>query len=97
MPTSRTAYAIAAHWAACRKHPPPAAHRQDIAEQAQAHLAHGADPDYLRRLAWWMAVEQPGWFDLSLAMTMSGAPQPEATTAPGRAHRCPCRGILAAA
>ncbi|QLJ06701.1 hypothetical protein HZZ00_37355 (plasmid) [Streptomyces sp. NEAU-sy36] len=96
MPLSRTAYAIAAHWAACRKHPPARAHREDLAEQVQTHLSHGADPEYLRRITWWMATEQPTWFDLSLAMQMSGAPQPEPTTAPGR-HRCPCRGALAAA
>jgi hypothetical protein len=95
--TTAHAYSIAAHWAASRKHPPPAAHRQDIAEQAQSHLTHGADPDYLRRLAWWMATEHPTWFDLSLAMTMSGAPQPAPTAAPGAHHRCPCRGALAAA
>lgn len=97
MPTPRTAYAIAAHWASSRKHPPPAVLREDIAEQAAIHLAHGADPDYLRRIAWWMATEQPGWLDLSLAMQMSGAPQPDPTTAPGRARRCPCRGSLATA
>lgn len=97
MPTSRTAYAIAAHWASSRRHPPPAAHREDVAEQAQSHLAHGADPDYLRRIGWWMATEQPTWFDLSLAMTMSGAPQPDPTAAPGGRVRCPCRRALAAA
>lgn len=91
------AYAIAAHWASSRRHPPPTAHREDIAEQAQSHLAHGADPDYLRRIAWWMATEHPSWFDLSLAMAMSGAPQPEPSTAPGAVRRCPCRGVLALA
>lgn len=96
MPVSRTAHAIAAHWASCRKHSPPAVLRQDVAEQAHSHLAHGADPDYLRRIAWWMATEQPTWFDLSLAMTMSGAPQPDPTAAPGSLRRCPCRGALAA-
>lgn len=96
MPASPTAYAIASQWAAYRKHRPPAAHREDIAEQVQSHLNHGADPIYLQRIAWWMAVEQPTWFDLSLAMTMSGAPQPDPTTAPGT-RRCPCRGVLAAA
>lgn len=96
MPT-RTAYAIAAHWADCRKHRPPAVLREDIAEQIQQHLNHGADPDYLRRISWWMATERPAWFDLSLAMGMSAAPQPEATTAPGRAHRCRCRGQLVGA
>ncbi|MGV9227600.1 hypothetical protein ACWDPF_33590 [Streptomyces albogriseolus] len=96
MPT-RLAYALAEHWASSRKHPPPPAHRQDIADQLQQHLNHGADPDYLRRLAWWMAAEHPDWFDLSLAMTMSSAPQPNPTGAPGRPHRCPCRGALAAA
>lgn len=95
MPVTRTAYVIAEHWAACRKHPPARAHREDIAEQAQSHLAHGADPDYLRRIAWWMATEHPSWFDLSLAMQMSGAPKPTPTTAPG-SRRCPCRGVLAA-
>lgn len=96
MPT-RLAYALAEHWSTCRRHPPAAVHRQDVADQLQTHLAHGADPEYLRRLCWWMAVEQPGWFDLSLAMTMSGAPQPDPTSAPGRPHRCPCRGALATA
>lgn len=96
MPSAH-AYAIAAHWASSRRHPPPAAHREDIAEQAQSHLAHGADPEYLRRVAAWMGTEQPGWFDLSLAMTMSGAPQPEPSTAPGLIRRCPCRGVLAPA
>lgn len=97
MPTpTRTAYAIASCWAKSRKYPPPAAHRHDIAEQAQSHLTHGADFEYLRSIAWWMAVEQPTWFDLTLAMRMSGAPQPDPTTAPG-SRRCPCRGVLAAA
>jgi hypothetical protein len=69
--------------------------KQDIAEQAQSHLSHGADPDYLRRIAWWMATEQPTWFDLSLAMQMSGAPQPLASVSPGpRGRRCPCRAVL---
>lgn len=97
MPTSNAAYSIASHWAASRKHPPPRVLRQDIAEQAQSHLNHGADPDYLRRLAWWMATEQPTWFDMSLAMPMSGAPQPDPSTAPGPGRRCPCRGVLATA
>ncbi len=97
MPTP-PAYAIAEHWAACRKHPPARAHREDVAEQVQTHLNHGADSDYLRRLVWWMATEQPGWFDLSLAMTMSGAPQPDPSSAPtAGVRRCPCRGVLAAA
>jgi len=95
MPVSPAARAIARHWSNSRKHPAPAVLRDDIAEQAQSHLDHGADPDYLRRIAWWMAAEQPGWFDLSLAMQMSGAPQPDPTTAPGPARRCPCRGVLA--
>lgn len=95
MPTSRTAYAIAADWAAGRKNRPPLVLREDIAEQVQTHLTHGADPEYLRRLAYWMAVHQPSWFDLSLAMRMSAAPQPEPSTAPGRPPRCPCRGVLA--
>jgi hypothetical protein len=94
---SPTAYRIASHWAECRKHRPPRVLREDIAEQAQSHLNHGADPEYLRRLAWWMATEQPGWFDLSLAMPMSGAPKPPPSTAPGGPRRCPCRGALAAA
>jgi hypothetical protein len=98
MPTSRTAYAIAAHWASSRKHPPPRVLREDIAQQVQSHLTHGADPDYLRRVCWWMATEQPTWFDLDLAMRMSGAPQPERTAAPTtRQVRCPCRAQLAAA
>lgn len=98
MATSAAAYRVADHWAASRKHRPPAVLRQDIAEQAQSHLTHGASPDYLRRIAWWMATEHPAWFDLSLAMQMSGAPQPEPSTAPGpRAHRCPCRAVLTAA
>jgi hypothetical protein len=97
MPTSRTAYAIAAHWAASRKHRPALVLREDIAEQVQSHLNHGADPDYLRSVAWWMATEQPAWFDLSLAMQMAGAPQPEQTAAPGGFRRCRCRGVLAAA
>ena len=97
MPVSPAARAIAAHWAGSRKHPAAPVLRQDIAEQAQCHLTHGADPDYLRRIAWWMATEHPAWFDLSLAMQMSGAPQPEPSTAPGPHRRCPCRGILAAA
>lgn len=96
MPTP-TAYAIASHWSSSRRHPPPRVLREDIAEQAQTHLTHGADPDYLRRVAWWMATEQPGWFDLSLAMQMGSAPQPEQTAAPGSPHRCPCRGALVAA
>jgi hypothetical protein len=97
MTTSRTAYGIAAHWSASRKHPAPAVLRQDIAEQAQSHLDHGADPEYLRYLVAWMATEQPAWFDLSLAMQMSGAPQPQRTAAPGSMRRCRCRGVLAAA
>lgn len=97
MPT-RLAYAIAQHWARSRKHPPPAVLREDIAQQVQRHLDHGASADYLRRICWWMAVEQPAWFDLDLAMRMSGAPQPEQTAAPTtRQPRCPCRAQLAAA
>lgn len=95
MPTA-TAYSIARHWSQCRKHPPARVHLEDVAEQAQQHLAHGASVDYLRSLAYYLAVEQPGWYDLSLAMTMSGAPQPEPSAAPGR-RRCPCRGALTAA
>jgi hypothetical protein len=97
MPVSPAARAIAAHWADCRKHRPAPVLRQDIAEQAQSHLSHGADPDYLRRIAWWMATERPSWFELSLAMQMSDAPKPAPTTAPGGTRRCPCRGALAAA
>lgn len=94
---SPAAYTVASHWATSRKHPPPRVLREDIAEQAQCHLNHGADPTYLRRLAWWMATEQPGWFDMSLAMGMSSAPQPDATTAPGPGRRCRCCGVLATA
>lgn len=97
MSITPAAYGIAGHWADSRKHPPPRVMRQDVAEQAQSHLNHGADPDYLRRIAWWMATEQPGWYDLSLAMQMSGAPQPDPTTAPGGIRRCHCRGVLSAA
>lgn len=96
--TTRTAYVIAAHWDGCRKHRAPAVLREDIAEQVQRHLGHGADPDYLRRICWWMATERPAWFDLELAMSMSAAPQPDPSTAPvGRNHRCRCRAVLAAA
>jgi len=94
---SNEARAIAAHWSASRKHPAAPVLRNDVAEQAQSHLNHGADPDYLRRIAWWMAVEQPGWFDLSLAMQMSGAPQPPATAAPGPGTRCYCRAVMGTA
>jgi len=97
MTVTPAAHSIASHWSNSRKHPAAAVFRRDIAEQAQNHLNHGADPDYLRRIAWWMAVEQPTWFDLSLAMEMSGAPKPEPTTAPGRPVRCPCRAPLAVA
>ena len=98
MAISAPAYQVATRWSDFRKHPAPPAHRQDIAEQAQSHLTHGADVDYLIRVAWWMAVQQPTWFDLSLAMRMSDAPKPAASAAPGpRAHRCPCRAVLAAA
>jgi hypothetical protein len=95
---SPTAYRIAERWSGFRKHPAPA-FKRDIAEQVQDHLNHGADPDYLVRLCWWMATEQPGWFDLSLAMQMSGAPQPTPSSAPGRrtTHRCPCRAVLTTA
>lgn len=94
MSTTSTAYAIAGHWAASRKHPPARVMREDVAEQVQSHLNHGADPEYLRRIVWWMATEQPAWFDLSLAMEMSAAPQPDPTTAPGPGWRCRCRGVL---
>jgi hypothetical protein len=98
MSVTPAARAIAEHWSSCRKHPAARVFRQDIAEQAQSHLNHGADPSYLRSLAWWMAVEQPGWFDLSLAMQMASAPQPQPTAAPGnRPRRCPCTAQLAAA
>lgn len=97
MPT-RLAYALAEHWASCRRHPPAAVHREDIAEQLQTHLSHGASADYLRALCFYMAVERPAWYDLSLAAGMSDAPQPEPTAAPGRRHhRCPCRGPLTTA
>jgi hypothetical protein len=94
MSVTPVAHSIASHWSTSRKHPAAAVFRQDIAEQVQSHLNHGADPDYLRRIAWWMAVEHPGWFDLALAMEMSGAPKPDPTTAPGRPGRCPCRAAL---
>ncbi|MGQ4397920.1 hypothetical protein ACN6K5_000922 [Streptomyces violaceoruber] len=93
MPTT-TAWSIGRHWASCRRHRPPAVLLEDVADQAQQHLAHGATPDYLRAVAYFMAVEHPGWYDLSLAMSMRGAPQPEPSAAPGR-RRCPCRGVLA--
>lgn len=96
MVLSAAARQVARHWSECRKHPASSVHRQDIAEQAQNHLSHGADPDYLRRIAWWMATEQPAWFDLSLAMEMSSAPKPDPSTAPGRPFRCPCRAALTA-
>jgi hypothetical protein len=92
MPTA-AAHSIARHWSECRKHRPPAVLREDVAEQAQQHLAHGATVDYLMRLAFYMAVEQPTFYDLSLAMTMRDAPQPEPSAAPGR-RRCRCRGVL---
>lgn len=98
MAISAAAYEVAEHWATCRKSRPARVFREDIAEQAQSHLSHGADPGYLRSIAWWMATERPTWFDLSLAMEMSEAPRPPATTAPGpRGHRCPCRAVLATA
>ena len=98
MSISPNAYYVAGRWADSRKHPATRAHREDIAEQAQSHLNHGAEPMYLACLAGWMAVYQPTWFDLSLAMRMSGAPQPEPTAAPGpRMNRqCPCRGSVLA-
>src|SRR5688572_696615 len=97
MPTA-AAYSIARHWSDCRKHRPAPVHLEDIADQVQAHLAHGATVDYLRALAHYMAVHRPGWYDLSLAAGMSDAPQPEPTAAPGPTRtRCPCRGVLAAA
>lgn len=96
MAISPTAARIATQWSGYRKHPAPAALRQDIAEQVQSHLNHGAEPQHLTRVAWWMAVNQPGWFDLSLAMQMSSAPKPRADSSPGpRANRsCACRSAL---
>lgn len=100
MAISPTARSIASSWNGYRLNPASAVMREDIAEQAQSHLNHGADAEHLRRLAAWMAVNHSGWFDLSLAMVMTDAPKPPPSTAPGprTARRpCPCRAQLTAA
>lgn len=74
--TGDVARTIAAHWGECRHGWPCPVHLDDIADQAQELLDAGHHPVYLLRVAGWMAVHHHDWFDLSLAMTMSGAPKP---------------------
>ncbi|NUP37028.1 MAG: hypothetical protein HOY76_08415 [Streptomyces sp.] len=66
-----------------------------IAQQAQDHLDHGADPEYLDDVATWMRAEQPTWQDLDLAMRFASAPKPQRVAYGG--HPCACRGGTAAA
>ncbi|MGY3341225.1 hypothetical protein ACVW0K_007418 [Streptomyces filamentosus] len=99
MAISPAARRIASAWQGIRLNKAPVVLRDDIADQVQSHLNHGADPDYLYRLATWTAVNKPSWFDLSLAMRMTDAPQPPPSTAPGPPtvhRRCPCRAELPA-
>jgi hypothetical protein len=77
---------------------------RDLAEQAQEHLSHGADPAYLELLAAWMAMTQPTWRDLSMAMRYPSAPRPlVADMAPGPREQgrhgcpCPCRAVMSTA
>lgn len=100
---SPAARAVARAWAGERPIVP--AVLRDLAEQAQEHLNHGADPAYLQMVASWMAIEQPTWRELSLAFTFPSAPRPlVADMAPGprdttghRGRPCPCRAVMAAA
>ena len=85
---SKTAWRVARHWADGMK-------RSDLvirgfARQVQDHLEHGADPDYLHRLAGWASFEHPGCLDLDLAMRYRSAPRPDVTARAG--HPCTCRG-----
>lgn len=98
---SPAARAVARTWAGERPILP--AILRDLAEQAQEHLNHGADPAYLEMLASWMAISQPTWRDLSLAMVYPSAPRPlVADMAPGprpqgRGRPCPCRSVMTTA
>lgn len=82
------ARAIARHWADGMTRSPAAV--RGLGRQVQDHLDHGADPDYLRRLVGYMALEHPTCIDLDMAMRYGSAPRP---TLPAQsAHACPCRG-----
>lgn len=60
------------------------------ARQVQDHLDHQGDPDYLRRVAAWMSLEQPALLDIDMAMRLSTAPRPPVVARAG--HPCRCRG-----
>lgn len=85
---SSTAWRIARYWAEGR--PRSEAAVNGIAHQVQDHLGHGADPDYLHRLAGWASLEHPESLDLDMAMRYAGAPRPDVKAV--AAHVCPCRG-----
>ncbi|WP_086560141.1 hypothetical protein [Streptomyces africanus] len=85
---SSTAWRIARRWAEglTRSH----AAISSYALEAQDHLDHGADPEYLARVAVWASLEHPGCLSLDLGMRFAGAPRPEIRAQAG--HACPCRG-----
>lgn len=82
------ARAIARHWANGMTRSPAAI--RGLGRQLQDHLDHGADPEHLRRLVCFMALNHPTCIDLDMAMRYAGAPRPEV---PAQSeHACPCRG-----
>lgn len=85
---SPNAWRIARFWA--EGHDRSDAAINGYARQVQDHLDHCGDPDYFRRLAGWMSLEQPACLDIDLAMRLRGAPRPEITSHGG--HPCLCRG-----
>ncbi|MBP5918806.1 hypothetical protein F3K34_44320 [Streptomyces sp. LBUM 1486] len=83
-----TARAIARHWAEGMNRSPAAV--RGLARQVQDHLDHGGDPDHLRHLVGFMAIEHPTCIDLDMAMRYAGAPRPQVPAQSPNA--CPCRG-----
>lgn len=85
---SATARQIARFWADGHKRSDAAI--RGYARQIQDHLDHQADPEFLRKVAAWMSLEQPALLDVDLALTLSGAPRPDVLARHG--HPCQCRG-----
>lgn len=86
--TSLSARRIATVWADGHHRSPLVI--RGFAEQVQDHLDHGADEDYLRAVAAWMSIRQPGGLDLDMAMRMADCPKPHITAR--SPHVCVCRG-----
>ncbi|MEW1754728.1 hypothetical protein [Streptomyces angustmyceticus] len=85
---SPAARQVARFWA--QGHDRSACVVRGYARQVQDHLDHGADPDYLRRVAGWMSLERPECLDIDMALRFAAAPRPDVTTR--TLHACVCRG-----